>query len=88
MESIPISLFFPVYKDEATVTVMVEKALALLQGLSDEYEVIVVDDASPDRAGAIADELARRHERVRVIHHPVNLGYGAAVRSGLAASAF
>ena len=88
MERIPISLFFPVYKDEATVEVMVEKALALLQGLSDEYEVIVVDDASPDRAGAIADELARRHPRVRVIHHPANLGYGAAVRSGLAASAF
>jgi hypothetical protein len=88
VERVPISLFFPVYKDEATVAVMVEKALALLQGLSDEYEVIVVDDASPDRAGAIADELALRHERVRVIHHPVNLGYGAAVRSGLAASVF
>lgn len=88
MERVPISLFFPVYKDEATVAIMVEKALALLRGLSDEYEVIVVDDASPDRAGAIADELALRHERVRVIHHPVNLGYGAAVRSGLAASVF
>ena len=68
MERVPVSLFFPVYKDEATVAVMVEKALALLQGLS--------------------DELARRHERVRVIHHPANLGYGAAVRSGLAASVF
>ena len=88
MSGIPISLFFPVYRDEATVEIMVEKALTLLRELSDEYEVIVIDDASPDRAGAIADELARRHERVRVIHHPVNMGYGAAVRSGLAASAF
>ena len=88
MEHIPISLFFPVYKDETTVAVMVEKALALLQGLSEEYEVIVVDDASPDRAGAIADELALCHERVRVIHHPVNMGYGAAVRSGLSACTF
>ena len=86
MERVPVSLFFPVYKDEATVAVMVEKALALLQGLSDEYEVIVVDDASPDRAGAIADELARRHERVRVIHHPANLGYGAALRTGFQAA--
>lgn len=88
MERIPISLFFPVYKDEATVAVMIEKALALLQGLTEEYEVIVVDDCSPDRAGAIADELALRHERVRVIHHPVNLGYGTAVRTGLSACAF
>ena len=88
MERIPISLFFPVYRDEATVAVMVEKALALLQGLTEEYEVIVVDDCSPDRAGAIADELALRHARVRVIHHPVNMGYGAAVRPGLSACAF
>ena len=88
MERIPISLFFPVYKDEATVAVMIEKALALLQSLTEEYEVIVVDDCSPDRAGAIADELALRHERVRVIHHPVNMGYGAAVRTGLSACAF
>lgn len=88
MERIPISLFFPVYRDEATVAVMIEKALALLQGLTEEYEVIVVDDCSPDRAGAIADELALRHERVRVIHHPVNMGYGAAVRTGLSACAF
>ena len=88
MERIPISLFFPVYKDEATVAVMIGKALALLQTLTEEYEVIVVDDCSPDRAGAIADELALRHERVRVIHHPVNMGYGAAVRTGLSACAF
>ena len=88
MERIPISVFFPVYKDEATVAVMIEKALALLQSLTEEYEVIVVDDCSPDRAGAIADELALRHERVRVIHHPVNMGYGAAVRTGLSACAF
>lgn len=88
MERIPISLFFPVYKDEATVAVMIEKALALLQSLTEEYEIIVVDDCSPDRAGAIADELALRHERVRVIHHPVNMGYGAAVRTGLSACAF
>lgn len=88
MSGVPISLFFPVYRDEATVEIMVEKALALLRELSDEYEVIVIDDASPDRAGAIADELARRNERVRVIHHPVHMGYGAAVRSGLSASTF
>jgi glycosyltransferase involved in cell wall biosynthesis len=85
---LPISLFFPVYKDEATVETMIEKSVAVLRELSDEYEVIVIDDASPDRAGAIADEVARRHERVRVIHHPVNMGYGAAVRSGLSACAF
>ncbi len=88
MTHLPISLFFPVYKDEATVEIMVEKALDFLQGFGDEHEVIIVDDASPDRSGAIADQLAAHHPCLRVIHHSQNLGYGAAVRSGLAACHF
>src|SRR5260370_29086669 len=67
---------------------MRQSALALLPGVSDGCGGIFVAGAAPDRAGVIAAELARRHERVRVIHHPANLGYGAAVRSGLAASVF
>jgi len=88
MTHLPISLFFPVYKDEATVEIMVEKALDFLHGFGDEHEIIIVDDASPDRSGAIADKLAARHPCIRVIHHSRNLGYGAAVRSGLAACHF
>jgi len=80
-----ISLFFPVYKDEETVRVMVDKALRLLTSLDAPFEIVIVDDGSPDRSGAIADELARQHPEIRVIHHERNLGYGAAVRSGLAA---
>jgi glycosyltransferase involved in cell wall biosynthesis len=65
-----------------------EKALKLLPELCSDYEVIIIDDGSPDRSGAIADELAREHPAVHVIHHPTNRGYGAAVRAGLAASRF
>lgn len=88
MTHLPISLFFPVYKDEATVEVMVQKALEFVQSFGGEHEIIIVDDASPDRAGAVADQLAARHPCIRVIHHSQNLGYGAAVRSGLAACRF
>ena len=80
-----LSLFFPVYNDEKTVRIVAEKALSLLTSLAEEYEIIIVDDGSPDRAGEIADELAREHPCLRAIHHPRNLGYGTAVRSGLAA---
>jgi glycosyltransferase involved in cell wall biosynthesis len=83
-----VSLFFPVYRDERTVRAVAEKALRLLSSLGGEHEVIIVDDGSPDRSGEIADEVAKEHEQVRVIHHPRNLGYGAAVRSGIAASRF
>jgi glycosyltransferase involved in cell wall biosynthesis len=83
-----ISLFFPVYKDERTVHMVAEKALRLLSSLEGEYEIIIVDDGSPDRSGQVADELAREHSCIRVIHHERNLGYGAAVRSAIAASRF
>ena len=45
-----------------------------------------MDDGSSDRTGAIADELARKDPRVRVIHHGTRRGYGGAVRSGLVAA--
>jgi glycosyltransferase involved in cell wall biosynthesis len=78
-----ISLFFPVFRDEHTVRTVAEKALAVLREVADRYEVVIVDDGSPDRAGEIADELAAECPEVSVIHHPHNRGYGAAIRSGL-----
>lgn len=83
-----ISVFFPVYRDERTVRQVTEKALRVLSEIAEEYEVIIVDDCSPDRAGQIADELAASNPRVRVLHHSTNLGYGSAIRSGLEAARY
>ncbi len=80
-----ISLFFPVYNDEQTVATVTQKALKVLAEVAEEYEVVIVDDGSPGRSGEIADELAAEHERVRVVHHERNLGYGEAIKSGFAA---
>jgi glycosyltransferase involved in cell wall biosynthesis len=88
MSALRVSFFFPVFRDESTVRTVAEKALSLLSELCSEYEVVIIDDGSPDRSGEIADELAREHDVVRVIHHAQNQGYGAAVRSGLAASRY
>ena len=54
-----------------------EEALAVLPSLTDDYEVIVVNDGSTDETGAVLDELALREPRLRVIHHGQNRGYGA-----------
>lgn len=83
-----VSFFFPAYGDEATVEPLARQALAVLGPLTSACEVIVVDDASPDRAGAIADRLAAEEPRVRVIHHGVNRGYGQALWSGLTAARY
>ena len=63
---------------------MVITVLLTLQELTDDYEVIVVNDGSADYTAEVPDELAWRYERVRVIHHPQNRGYGGALRTGFA----
>ena len=77
-----ISLFFPVYGDEATVRRVTEKSLAVLSEIADEHAVVIVNDGSPDDSGAIADELARVHPQVSVVHHDRNMGYGRALKTG------
>jgi glycosyltransferase involved in cell wall biosynthesis len=81
-----LSFFFPALNEEDNVAPIVEEALAVLPRFADDIEITVVDDGSSDRTGAIADELAKKDPRVRVIHHGTRRGYGGAVRSGLVAA--
>lgn len=81
-----LTIFFPVYNDEGTVKRVTEKALVVAAAIGCPFEVIIVDDGSLDASGAIADEIAQGNPNIRVIHHPQNRGYGAALRTGLAAS--
>jgi glycosyltransferase involved in cell wall biosynthesis len=84
-----LSFFFPAHNEEANLEGLVEEALEALPGLARRFEIIAVDDGSRDRTGAIADELAARQPGiVRAVHHPTNLGYGAALRSGFRASRY
>jgi glycosyltransferase involved in cell wall biosynthesis len=84
-----LSYFFPAHNEEANLAGLVEEALATLPSLADTFEIIAVNDGSRDRTAAIADELTAAHpDIVRAVHHPTNLGYGAALRSGLAAARY
>jgi len=81
-------LFFPMFNEEGNIEHAVTSALAVLAGVTDQYEVIVVNDGSRDSTGAVADRLAAANPHVRAVHHPENRGYGCAVRSGLAAARY
>jgi len=81
-----LSVFFPMYDEEANVEGSVTQALEVLPRLVHAYEIIVVDDGSSDRTKEIGERLAQEHEHVRVVSHEVNQGYGAAVRTGLESS--
>jgi glycosyltransferase involved in cell wall biosynthesis len=81
-----ISVFLPSHDEEANVERVVNGYLRELPLIADDYEVIVVNDGSRDRTGEIADRMAAADPHVRVVHHPVNRGYGGAVISGIRAA--
>jgi glycosyltransferase involved in cell wall biosynthesis len=76
------------YNEEGNIEQVVASAVAVLPALADRYEVIVVNDGGRDRTGEIADRLAAANPHIRVVHHPVNRGYGAALRSGFEAARY
>jgi glycosyltransferase involved in cell wall biosynthesis len=84
-----LSYFFPAHNEEANLEGLVEEALAILPSLAEAFEIIAVDDGSGDDTASLAETLAARHpDVVRLVRHPVNLGYGAALRSGLGAARY
>jgi glycosyltransferase involved in cell wall biosynthesis len=83
-----LSYFFPAHNEAANLGGLVEEALATLPSLADQFEIVIVDDGSKDETPKLADALAAAHPEVRAVHHPTNLGYGAALRTGFAASRF
>jgi glycosyltransferase involved in cell wall biosynthesis len=81
-----LTVFFPAYNDSGTIASLVITALKTARRLTDDFEVIIVNDGSADRTAEIAEELARTYPEVRVVHHDRNRGYGGALRSGFAAA--
>lgn len=82
-KKISLSLFFPAYNEEENIAATVAEAQAIAEKVSDDYEIIIVNDGSKDKTGDIADALALKDARIKVVHHHPNQGYGAAVWSGV-----
>lgn len=78
-----ISIVFPAYNEEDNIAQAVAQATQCLEQLFQDWEIIVVNDSSGDRTGEITARLAEQDARVIAIHHPINRGYGAALRSGI-----
>jgi glycosyltransferase involved in cell wall biosynthesis len=84
-----LSYFFPAHDEADNIEALVAEALEELPRLAQRFEIIVVDDGSRDGTGAVADRLAAEHpDVVRVVHHALNRGYGAALRSGFGAARY
>ena len=75
-----LSVVIPAYNEEATLCGVIQRVLSIPHLL----EIIVIDDCSTDKTGALADELARLHPKVRVVRHKTNGGKTEALKTGFA----
>ena len=82
-----LSVFFPAYNDAPSLPKLIANTFEVLREHVDDYEVIVVNDGSHDSTGEVLAQLKRQYAPyMRVVTHPVNRGYGGALRSGFAAA--
>ncbi len=80
-------MFFPAYNDAPSLPSLIAHTFATLTNLTEDFEVIVVNDGSADSTGAVLADLQSQYgPQLRVITHEVNRGYGGALRSGFAAA--
>jgi len=81
-----ISVFFPAYNDGGTIASMVLTAAQTLLTVTDDYEIIVVQNGSTDNTVEVLDALEGQVEHLRVLKHTEPLGYGGALRVGFASA--
>jgi glycosyltransferase involved in cell wall biosynthesis len=74
------------YNEEAYLERAVAAAREVLETIAPDHEIIIVDDASTDRTGQLADALARADPRVKVLHNQRNCQLGGTLRAGYAAA--
>jgi glycosyltransferase involved in cell wall biosynthesis len=77
-----LSIFFPCYNEYENLDSMIEQAIQVGENYGIDYEVLVVDDGSRDGSPEKVKSWSVKNSRVRLIQHPKNMGYGAALRTG------
>ncbi|MFZ2957943.1 MAG: glycosyltransferase family 2 protein [Candidatus Ozemobacteraceae bacterium] len=78
-----LSAIIACYRDEQAIPYMHERLTAVFKKISVDYEIIFVNDCSPDNAKAVLNELAARDSHVTAIHHARNFGSQSAFTSGM-----
>lgn len=82
-----LSVVLPAYDEAENIAEMTKAVVKTVTPLTDDYEVIVVDDGSRDGTGEVVRGLSAEDPRIHLVQHEVNQGYGAALYSGLKTAA-
>lgn len=83
-----LTVVIPAWNEQQRLTATVEEVVAAARRQLHAFEVIIVNDGSTDGTAVVAEQLAARFPDVRVVHHPSNLGVGAAYHTGLTRAKF
>ncbi|QQG43533.1 MAG: glycosyltransferase [Candidatus Daviesbacteria bacterium] len=84
-----LSVFFPAFNEEANIQKTIADSVKVLTGLTlEDYEIVVVDDGSKDKTREIVENFSQTNRKIKLVAHPHNLGYGAALKTGFKAAKF
>lgn len=81
-----LSIFFPAFNDAETLPKLIERAYKAASSVTQNFEIIIINDGSTDNTAVIIEKLQRKYRQLRLITHKRNTGYGGALISGFAAS--
>jgi glycosyltransferase involved in cell wall biosynthesis len=88
IQSEPISALLPTYNDRAGLQSTLETWISVLNELNREYEILLIDDSSSDGSFELSQSLGEKNPQVHILHHVSHGGFGACLRTGLAAARF
>jgi glycosyltransferase involved in cell wall biosynthesis len=77
-----LSVFFPTYNEEKNIEKVVGDAKKVLEEIAEKWEIIIVEDGSKDKTPEVSDKIAKTDDRINVVHHKPNRGYGGALKTG------
>ncbi|WP_321419158.1 polyprenol monophosphomannose synthase [uncultured Methanomethylovorans sp.] len=77
-----VSIVLPTYNEKENLTLVIQKLLNVFDDNRVKGNIIIVDDNSPDNTGILADQIAKREDRVQVIHREGKMGLGTAYVTG------
>ncbi len=82
MTNLSISVVLPAHNEAENIQTTVGNCVSYLENNVSDYEVLVVNDGSLDDTQKIVEEMGSANSKVVLVNHPVNMGYGSALRSG------
>lgn len=78
-----LSVFFPVYNEEANLEILIEQAIRIIPTLASRYELLIINDGSTDDSLKVAEKLKYKYEQVKIFSHQENKGYGEVLKTGI-----